>query len=120
MNEVLIGVEEIQFDGTFYTVPILFYQLWTVFASIGGHVIPCIHFLLTGKQETLYTEVLRKIRELVPQLQPIRGMSDWENIYSILQLQRLVDQLQKLIDQLSMLLKSYNMRILLINCKPSS
>ena len=78
MNEVLIGVEEIQFDCTFYTVPIQFYQLWTVFASIGGHVIPCIHCLLAGKQETLYTEVLRKIRELVPQLQPIRGMSDWE------------------------------------------
>ena len=49
-----------------------------MFASIGGHVIPCIHCLLTGKQETIYTEVLRKIRELVPQLQPIRGMSDWE------------------------------------------
>ena len=78
MNEFLTGVEEIQFDGTFYTVPIQFYQLWTVFASIRGHVIPCIHCLLTGKQETLYTEVLRKIRELVPKLQPIRGMSDWE------------------------------------------
>ena len=78
MNEFLTGVEEIQFDGTFFTVPIQFYQLWTVFACIRGHVIPCIHCLLTGKQETLYTEILRKIRELIPQLQPIRGMSDWE------------------------------------------
>ena len=84
MNEVLIGVEEIQFDGTFYTVPIQFYQLWTVFASIGGHVIPCIHFFLSGKQEILYTEVLQKIRELVPQLQPIRGMSDWRKHQEIL------------------------------------
>ena len=49
MNEFLTGVEEIQFDGTFYSVPIQFYQLWTVFASIRGHVIPCIHCLLTGK-----------------------------------------------------------------------
>ena len=78
MNEFLTEVEEIQFDGTFFTVPIQFNQLWTVLASIRGHVIPCIHCLLTGKKETLYTEVLRKIRELIPQLQPIRGMLDSE------------------------------------------
>ena len=51
--QVLTEIDEIQFDGTFYTVLIHFYQLWTIFARIGQHVIPCTHCLLTSKKETL-------------------------------------------------------------------
>ena len=34
----MIGdISDIQFDGTFYVVPKLFYQLFTIFISIGTH-----------------------------------------------------------------------------------
>ena len=52
--QVLTQTDEIQFDGTVYTVPIQFFQLLTIFARIGRHVIPCIHCLLTSKKETLH------------------------------------------------------------------
>ena len=39
---------------------------------------PCIHCILTSKQEALYTALLTNIRELLPQLLPTHGMSDWE------------------------------------------
>ena len=55
-------------------VPIQFYQLWTILARTGHHVIPCIHCLLTSKEETLYS----KIHECLPQLSLTHGMSDWE------------------------------------------
>ena len=75
----LIGdICDIQFDGTFYVVPKLFYQLFTVFISIGTHTIPAIHCLMTHKDEELYTAVVLKIKDLIPQLQPAKIMSDWE------------------------------------------
>ncbi|KAI6659858.1 hypothetical protein LOD99_14198 [Oopsacas minuta] len=74
----LSEVDHIYFDGTFYTVPSQFYQLWTIFARIGRNVLPVIHCLLTSKHEEIYTTVLARIHEHVPQLKPIHGMSDWE------------------------------------------
>ena len=64
--------------GPFFTVPIQFYQLWTIFIVVNQHVIPAIHCLLTGKSEQLYDTLLLKIREIVPQFQPQNSMSDWE------------------------------------------
>ena len=78
MTATLSEVENIFFDGTFYTVPSQFYQLWTIFARFGRHVLQVIHCILTGKHEEVYTAVLARIHELVPQLAPIYGMSDWE------------------------------------------
>ena len=72
-------MDHIYFDGTFYMVPSQFYQLWTIFACFGRHVLPVNHCLLTTKKhEEIYTAVLTRIHELVPQLKPIHGMSDWE------------------------------------------
>ena len=68
--DLLADITNIQFDGTFYTVPKQFYQLWTLFLTVGRHAIPSIHCLLTNKDEELYVAVLQKIRELVPQLEP--------------------------------------------------
>ena len=76
--EVLGDISDIQFDGTFYVVPRLFYQLFTIFLSIGRHSIPGIHCLMTHKDEELYTALILKIKELLPQLQPTSMMSDWE------------------------------------------
>ncbi|KAI6652997.1 hypothetical protein LOD99_4074 [Oopsacas minuta] len=78
MKISLSEVDHIYFDGTFYTVPSQFYQLWTIFARFGRNVLPVIHCLLTSKHEEIYTTVLARIHELVPQLKLIYGMSDWE------------------------------------------
>ena len=32
-------ITNIQFDGTFFTVPVQFSQLWTIFASVGRHTL---------------------------------------------------------------------------------
>ena len=45
MNDFLSQVTNIQYDGTFFTVPIQFYQLWTIFISVGRHTLPAIHCL---------------------------------------------------------------------------
>ena len=37
-----------------------------------------IHCLMTHKDEVLYTAVVLKIQELLPQLQPTSMISDWE------------------------------------------
>ena len=78
MITLLIEAENIQFDGTFQTVPIQFYQLWTIFVAVGGHTMPAIHCLMTGKSQELYSAILRDLVLHVPQFQPIASMSDWE------------------------------------------
>ena len=76
--EIMADVHDIQYDGTFHVVPKLLYQLFTIFLSIGRNTIPAIHCLMTNKDEELYTAVIITIKELIPQLQPTKAMSDWE------------------------------------------
>ena len=78
ITSIMLDISEICFDGTFFTVPVQFYQLWTIFIVIDQHVLPAIHCLLTGKSEELYQAVLSKIQEILPQFQPQIAMSDWE------------------------------------------
>ena len=68
----------IQFDGTFYTVPTQFGQLWTIFAALGRHTLPAIHCLMTAKSQDLYKAVLESICAKIPQFKPVASMSDWE------------------------------------------
>ena len=35
MKDFVSQITNIQYDGTFFTVPIQFYQLWTIFISVG-------------------------------------------------------------------------------------
>ena len=49
LTATLSEVEYIYFNGTFYTVPSQFDQLWTIFARLGPHVLPVINCLLIGK-----------------------------------------------------------------------
>ena len=48
MNNFLTEVTNIQFDGTFFTVPVQFSQLWTIFVAVGRHTLPTIHCLTRG------------------------------------------------------------------------
>ena len=43
MSTLLAEVTNIQFDGTFYTVPTQFGQLWTIFVAVGRHTLPALH-----------------------------------------------------------------------------
>ena len=78
MKTFMAEVTNIQFDGTFYTVPNQFYQLWTVFVSVGRNTLPAIHCLLTAKNQELYQAVLESLKEHIPLFTPIASMSDWE------------------------------------------
>ena len=75
---ILAEISDISFDGTFYTVPKQFYQLWTIFIVVNQHVIPAIHCLLTGKSQELYEAILFRIKSIVPRFNPQIAMSDWE------------------------------------------
>ena len=41
-------------DGTFKTVPEIFYQLYTIHAFSNGRVFPCVYALLSDKKEETY------------------------------------------------------------------
>ena len=81
-SEQMIGflseVTNIQFDGTFFAVPIQFTQLWTVFVSVGRHTLPAIHCLMTGKSQDLYQAVVDNIFSSIPHFRPLVSMADWE------------------------------------------
>ena len=80
-NEIRESIAEatnVQFDGTFDTVPIQFYQLWTIFVAVGRHTIPAIHCLMTAKTQCLYREVLESLITHISEFKPVASMSDWE------------------------------------------
>ena len=78
ITDLLTEATNIQFDGTFYTVPILFYQLWTIFVSVGRYTIPAAPCLLTAKSQELYKKVLDSLVAYIPEFKPVATMSDWE------------------------------------------
>ena len=43
MAHELLSVDTISFDGTFYTCPKQFTQLWTISGKFGIHTFPAIH-----------------------------------------------------------------------------
>ena len=43
ITKIMADVHDSQYDSTFHVVPKLFYQLFTVFLSIGRNTIPAIH-----------------------------------------------------------------------------
>ena len=78
MGTLLSEISNIQFDGTFYTVPIQFYQLSTIFVAVEKHSLPAIHCLMTGKSQDLYQAVFETISTKLPHFKPLASMSDWE------------------------------------------
>ena len=61
-----------------FTVSMKFYQLWTIFISVGRHSLAAIHCLLTGKNQYLYQAILESVRHNIPHFRPQASMSDWE------------------------------------------
>ena len=78
MMNKLVDAKKINYDATFFVVPKIFYQLFTIFFHHDGHSFPCIHVLMSRKTETLYIAVLRKILEIVPDFKPEFAGGDYE------------------------------------------
>lgn len=69
-------------DGTFKTVPSLFYQLFTIHVLIqqGDQTVsPTIYALLTDKSQSTYTRFLKYLLEIKPSLNPTSVIMDFEH-----------------------------------------
>ncbi|KAK3762502.1 hypothetical protein RRG08_009890 [Elysia crispata] len=59
----LCSTKHVYADGTFYTCPRYFYQLYTFFALNNGMYVPCVFFLLPDKTKQTYEQMLRMLLE---------------------------------------------------------
>ena len=68
IKTLLTEATNIQFDGNFYRVLILFHQLWTVFIAVGRYT----HCLMTETAKTdLYKTVLDILVAQITEFQPV-------------------------------------------------
>ena len=65
-------------DGTFKTVPDLFYQLYSIHVLTSHRVIPCVYALMPNKQQSTYEELFRELLVINPTLHPIDFLIDYE------------------------------------------
>ena len=69
-------------DGTFYTCPDVFTQLYTFHTYVDGTMYPLVYALLPGKSETVYTRFLTLLKQACDQhqlqLQPSTIYLDYE------------------------------------------
>jgi hypothetical protein len=71
-------IKRMNFDGTFFTCPRPFLQLWTILGEFEGKLFPFISVLMTSKSTALYRAALTGIKELFPGLLPTHAMGDFE------------------------------------------
>jgi hypothetical protein len=73
---------ELHFDGTFKTVPIMFFQLLTIQAVIKNSVYPCAFILLENKKKTTYISAMSELIKIFKlykiELKPKRILTDYE------------------------------------------
>ena len=69
---------QIAYDGTFFTVPKLFYQLFSLMFIIGNHFFPLFCILMVGKSFADYFAVFSAVVELMPDFDPTKGIADFE------------------------------------------
>lgn len=65
-------------DGTFKTVPEVFFQLYTIHAEVYGTVVPLVYVLMPKKTEQMYTKMLEQLLILQPTLAPDSVLTDYE------------------------------------------
>lgn len=80
--QFLADNDTIYADGTFYTCPSLFTQLYTLHGMVDGDMFPLVFALLPGKSEQLYTRYFHLLKETCTQcqiaLQPTTFFIDYE------------------------------------------
>ncbi|XP_047129382.1 uncharacterized protein LOC124809360 [Hydra vulgaris] len=75
---VVASPTDLHVDGTFKVVPRMFYQMITFGYILLDHFIPTIFILMTRRTQELYSLAFSKVAELVPNLSPLRIMTDYE------------------------------------------
>ncbi|XP_015115250.1 uncharacterized protein LOC107039903 [Diachasma alloeum] len=65
-------------DGTFQSVLSLFTQLYTLHGLVEGKVLPLTYVLTSNKCKKTYVQILRKLKELNPGLEPRLMLVDFE------------------------------------------
>ena len=65
-------------NGTFKTVPHLFYQLYTLHGIQVNSSIPLLYVLLPGKTEATHVRLLQQVKQLQPDASPETIMTDFE------------------------------------------
>lgn len=65
-------------DGTFKTVPEIFYQLYTVHALVLHNVFPCIYALLPNKTQATYTRLFQELSNVTNGASPSSLLIDFE------------------------------------------
>lgn len=69
-------------DGTFYTCPTLFHQIYSIHTQIDGIMTPMIYALLPGKSQTIYTRFFTLLQEHMTNFnipfQPTTAFVDFE------------------------------------------
>ncbi|XP_053592956.1 uncharacterized protein LOC128667325 [Microplitis demolitor] len=69
-------------DGTFRSVPVIFKQLYSLHGVIDGHTLPLVYVLSPCKSQSTYLKILKKIKELMPDVITLRWMlTDFELSY---------------------------------------
>ena len=53
---ILANASNIHADGTFKVAPLLFTQLYTIFANYNGVVVPVVYMLLPDKSQNTYED----------------------------------------------------------------
>ncbi len=71
-------LKDLSFDGTFFVVPKIFMQLFTLMAVVNNHSFPLIFVLMTAKTQVLYEAVISTVRDFFPELLPDFLMGDFE------------------------------------------
>ena len=65
-------------DGTFKTVPLLFYQLYTLCVRANGKILPVVYALLPNKTQAMYESFLQVLLEHSEDLEPTTLVTDFE------------------------------------------
>ena len=65
-------------DGTFKTVPSVFYQLYTIHFERHHQIYPSVYCLLLNKRQDTYQELFARLKTLRPNLNPETSLMDYE------------------------------------------
>lgn len=65
-------------DGTFKTVPDIFYQLYTIHALVSDNVFPCIYVLLPNKTQATYDRMFHELSNITNGASPSSILMDFE------------------------------------------
>lgn len=78
----LAAADRIYCDGTFYTCPTLFYQIYTIHVQLDGIMYPAVYALLPGKSEQIYQRYFSLLKTAMSninlQLTPTTVFMDFE------------------------------------------